>query len=81
MANVYRLKNSKTTHIIGYGEVEGKPASDLLPGDRTLWDFGDVCVVERKIKETNKTVTFNLTLKDGSAWVRTFNKNRIVAIA
>ena len=65
----------ETIHLQRIGKVKAKPAGILMPGDVTIWNFGEKAIVREILKETKKTVTVNL---DG--WVRRFNKTRLVGV-
>jgi len=74
----------KTVWLQGLGAVEGVPAGQIIPGQTTVWNNGGTETVTGILRETNTTVTWEVSYTDswGKTKVssRTCRKDRIVAV-
>ncbi len=67
---------TKTVQIQSVGQVPGKAAGDLKPGDRTIWNFGYTHTVGALVRETKSQVIVEF---DGG-WQKRMGKTRLVAV-
>ena len=67
---------TNTVQIQSVGRVSGKPAGELKPGDRTIWNFGYTHTVVAILRETKAQVVVEF---DGG-WQKRMGKTRLVAV-
>ena len=68
---------TNTVQIQSVGRVAGKPAGELKPGDRTVWNFGYTHTVVAIVRETKAQAVIEF---DGG-WQKRMGKTRLVAMA
>lgn len=81
------MSTTPTVHLQSIGLVPAKPAGELVPGDRTLWNFGYV----ETVIEVKEASTQFIRVKVESAPTRTnpmrfqserrMKKSRLVGLA
>jgi hypothetical protein len=69
-----------TVQIQSFGRCSGKPAGELQPGDRTIWNFGYTAHFVRFVKETKAQVVAEFIDPNGSLWQKRMGKDRLVAV-
>lgn len=75
-------RRTRTIHLQGLGRHLAKPAGELSIGDRTVWNYGYVYVVESIVPSASgKTLDAVLRAEDGGqTYPRRFAIDRMVAI-
>ena len=69
-----------TIHLIGVGKVLAVPASELVVGDRLMWNYGSVYTVVSIEDVSPKFLAIAERDKDGKVWpARRFKKDRLLA--
>ena len=68
---------TNTVQIQSIGKVAGKPAGELLIGDKTVWNFGYTHKVARIVRETKAQVIIEFE----GGWQKRMAKTRLVAVA
>ena len=69
-----------TIHLIGVGRVLAVPASELVVGDRLMWNYGSVYTVVSIEDVSPKFLAITERDKDGKVWpARRFKKDRLLA--
>lgn len=73
--------SNQTIQLQSIGHVPAIPAGQLKIGQVTVWNFGSTETIVSKIKETAKTIVFQIRDdKSGNLHQRRLNKTRLVAI-
>ena len=68
------------THLQGIGSVNAKPAGQIKPNDKLMWNFGTTSTVIAIIKETKSQIVIEEQYESGT-YQRRLGKDRLVAIA
>jgi hypothetical protein len=71
---------SKTIRIQGIGIMNAKTASELCPGDVTVWNFGYCHPVVSVAPMTARFLAVTLRTENGREYVRKMRDNRLVAV-
>ena len=80
--NKYTLVNAtaeNTMRLLSIGNVLGSPAKEIKKGDKLMWNFGAVELVNDILKETAKMIVVSISYK-GNLYERKLAKNRLVCI-
>lgn len=70
--------NTNSLHLIGIGRHIAKSASEVVPGDVLVWNFGYLSKVTRILGETAAFVTIE-HMENGKLYTRRLKKSRPVA--
>jgi hypothetical protein len=70
---------SDAIHLQGIGRFAAKPAADLKPGDRVVWNYGS-CSDVVTVKAKGKSIYVTMRTDDGKVWPeRRFLASRLIA--
>lgn len=67
-----------TVHLQGLGNFTGIPASDLQPGMRILWNFGNTSEVVEVSQKGQQSLRV-IERINGTDYTRTMRRSRLVA--
>ena len=70
----------KEVKLISFGQCPAKHASELKPGDITVWNWGITEDIVSKDKETKNQIVFSIKTEEGKILHRRLNKDRLVGI-
>jgi uncharacterized ferredoxin-like protein len=76
--------SAPTVHLQGIGPVFAKPASDLVVGDRIMYNFGSTATVTNVVSASaaflSVTVESNSRSDKGKAYTSRIKKTRLLAV-
>lgn len=67
-------------YLIGWGEVEGRPAENIKAGDTLMWNYGLKSEVLSIDKVTPKSITITTKVCNGKEYKRILRKSTLVCI-
>ena len=72
---------TQAVHLQGIGLVRAIPAAELVPGTKTVWNYGYTSTVVSVAPKGKQSVSVKvISDKSGQEFVRTFRKTRLVAV-
>lgn len=75
------LRAARLVHLQGIGKVPAVPACELEIGSVTMWNYGGTATVESVTPKGAQSLSITMRTDSGLPWVRTFRRDRLVAVA
>ena len=69
----------KTIHLQFIGKLQAKPAKEIKLNDAIIYNYGETSKVLSIIRETNKSIWFQLLSDRGKTYTKQYNKNTLLA--
>lgn len=69
----------KLIRLQGIGWVDAVPASELVAGDRVMFNYGSVYTVEAITRETKHTTWYDMADVNGKIWPTSYRKTKLMA--